>query len=332
MTSGSPSIIILGTGSFAPAKRLTNDDISKIVDTSDEWIVSRTGIRERRIAGPSETPSDMAAAASVAAMQAAGVNPSEIDLVVVGTMTPDMLFPSTACLVQSKLGIGKAACFDLEAACSGFVYALEVGYSLMRSGRYRHALVIGTEKLSTILDWSDRTTCVLFGDGAGAIVLGRSEKPDVGVIDCELGSDGSAADLLNMPGGGTAIPPTPQSLLDGHHFLKMRGKEIFKIAVRVMEQAAISILERHGLTTADVDLVVPHQANLRIIETIAQRLDLPIERFFLNIERYGNTSAASIPLALDEAARSGRLQSGQLVLALAFGAGLTWGAALIRWE
>ena len=324
------SVVIQGTGSYTPPDIKTNNDLATIVDTSDEWIFTRTGIREGRIASPDETASDMGAAAAQRALEAANLEASDIDLVIVATITPDMPFPSTACLIQTKLGISNAVCMDIEAACSGFVYIMEVAASMIRSGRYRHALIIGTEKLSSILDWEDRTTCVLFGDGAGAAILGPSDTPDVGLLDFTLGSDGAQGDVLYMPGGGSAHPATTDSLENRLHFLKMRGREVFKLAVKVMEQAAQEILEQNGLKPDHLSCLIPHQANLRIIELLSSRLNLPMERFYLNLEKYGNTSAASIPIALDEAIRSGRTRSGDYTLLVAFGAGLTWGAALLK--
>jgi len=332
MSTAPRSVIVKGTGSYTPQKALTNNDLSKTVDTSDEWIFTRTGIRERRIAGDDETSSTMGAEAGIRAIEDAGLTPDDIDVVVVGTMTPDMPFPSTACLVQDKVGIKNAMSFDVEAACSGFLYVMEVASGLLATGRYRNALVIGAEKLSSILDWQDRTTCVLFGDGAGAVVLSLAEgEPNSGLIDFKLGSDGSKADLLNQPGGGCAMPPSPASIEGRQHFLKMRGPEIFKNAVRVMGQAAVEILEQNGIEPDQLKCVVPHQANMRIIESLSTRLHIPIERFFLNLDKYGNTSAASIPIALDEAARAGRFERGDIILLVAFGAGLTWGSTLLRW-
>jgi 3-oxoacyl-[acyl-carrier-protein] synthase-3 len=326
------STVILGTGSFAPARVLTNAELSQRMDTSDEWIVTRTGIRERRIAGPDESTSDMAVKAAAAALADAGLSPADIDLLVVATITPDLTMPATACMVQAKLGLPTtAACFDLNAACSGFLYALDTACAMIGSGRYRHALVIGVEKLSTIVDWNDRTTCVLFGDGAGAVVVGPSTRTNVGLLGTRLGALGENVDLLYIPGGGSAAPATPESLAAGAHTIKMKGKEVFKLAVRIMEESARDILEQHGLRADQIDCVVPHQANLRIIEAIAQYLELPLDRFFINVGRYGNTSAASIPLALDEARRAGRIKAGDLTLLVAFGAGLTYGSALIRW-
>jgi 3-oxoacyl-[acyl-carrier-protein] synthase III len=327
-----PSIIVRGTGAYAPAHVMTNQDMTRLVDTTDEWIVTRTGIRERRIASPGETTSDMALAACTTAIAEAGLQPGDIDLLVLATITPDMLFPSTACVLQAKLGLRPIPAFDVEAACSGFLYVLDIATAMLQTGQYHNALVVGAEKLSSIVDWQDRSTCVLFGDGAGAVVLSRSEEPGVGVLGSVLGSDGNGGDILYMPGGGALRPATEDSVRDRQHFLKMNGKEVFKIAVRIMEKAALEILEQHNLTPADVALVIPHQANIRILEMLASRLHLPIERFALNIDRLGNTSAASIPLALDEARRQGRIKSGDHVLMLAFGAGLTWGASLLRWH
>lgn len=331
MSAASHTVVIRGTGSYAPTKVVTNHDLSKTLDTSDEWIVTRTGIRERHVAGRHEDPSDMAAAAGKAALAAAGLVPADLDAIIVATMTPDLPCPSTACLVQHKLGAPKCTAFDLAAACSGFVYGLEVANSLIRTGVHRNILLIGAEKLSSILNWSDRTTCVLFGDGAGAVVLGRDSGADNSIIGIRTGADGEDAGLLYQHAGGSRHPATAESVAHGQHFLRMNGREVFKHAVLVMEKAATDLLRDHGLTAADVDCVIPHQANRRIIETMAERLEVPLDRFFINLDRYGNTSAASIPLALDEAARAGRLRPGALVLLVAFGAGLTWGAALLRW-
>lgn len=332
MSTPNRSVIINGTGSYAPAKVMTNNDFSKTLETSDEWIRTRTGIQERRFASDDEQSSDLAVEASRRALDDAEIDVDQIDLVIVATMTPDMPFPSTACLVQTKLGIKDAICFDIQAACSGFVYVLEVGFSLLQSGRYRNALVIGAEKLSSILDWDDRTTCVLFGDGAGAAVLSTSDTPKTGLLDFNLGADGANSSVLHMPGGGCAVPASLNSINEKQHFLKMRGREVFKLAVRVMEQSAVDILKKNGVNAKDIDCVIPHQANLRIIESLSNRLELPMDKFFLNLEKYGNTSAASIPIALDEAYRKGKIKPGSLILMLAFGAGLTWGASLVRWR
>ncbi len=326
------STVILGTGSYAPERILTNEDLSKMVDTSDEWIRARSGIRERRIAGPEEATSDLAVEAARRALQDSGVAPGEIDLIVLATVTPDYPMPSTSCIVQHKLGIPTtAACFDINAACSGFIYALDTGCAMLSSGRYKKALIIGAEKLSSVVDWQDRGTCMLFGDGAGAVVVGLSETAGVGLIGTKLGALGEDTDLLFIPAGGSRMPTSAESIARGDQFIKMKGKEVFKLAVRVMEEAARDILEQHGLAAHQIDLVIPHQANLRIIDAIAQYLELPVERFFVNVDRYGNTSAASIPIAMDEARRSGRIKKGDLTLLVAFGAGLTYGSALIRW-
>jgi len=319
---------ILGTGSYAPSRVVTNDELSKIVETSDEWIHTRTGIRERRLAGPDDTTTSMAVASARAAIADAGLVAADIDLLIVATLTPDQPMPATACLVQTELGVpASAACFDLNAACTGFVYALDTAWALLASGRHRHALIIGSEKLSAVTNWSDRTTCVLFGDGAGAVVLGPApaDSPASGLIAAKLGAIPGTADLLQIPGG-----PSPLET-EGRHCITMKGREVFKLAVRAMDEVARDLLSAEGYTAEDVALVVPHQANLRIIHAISEYLKLPQDRFFVNVDRYGNTSAASIPLALDEARRAGRLRRGDLVLLVAFGAGLTYGGALVRW-
>lgn len=332
MENRTGSVIVRGVGSYVPPRVLTNDDLSRMVETSDEWIRSRTGIRERRIAADEETTSDMATKAAREALLSAGMEPADIDLIVVATITPDMPFPSTACLVQSKLGLGKIPAFDLEAACSGFLYGLDVTAGLLASGKYRNALVIGAEKLSSITDWEDRTTCVLFGDGAGAVVLSQVEESGVGIVGSMLGADGDEAQLLNMPAGGSARRPSPETVAAGEHFLKMQGNLVFKSAVRVMAQCAMDILGQHGLKPEDIACVVPHQANTRIIEALSTRLGIGMERFKVNLDRFGNTSAASIPIALDEAVRNGRIQTGDYVLLVAFGAGLTWASTLLKWQ
>jgi 3-oxoacyl-[acyl-carrier-protein] synthase-3 len=325
------STVILGTGAFAPERILTNDDLAHMVDTSDEWIRSRTGIRERRIAAPGEATSDLGTEAARRALLDAGISAAEIDLVVVATCTPDQQMPSCACFIQKKLGIPtRAACFDVNAACTGFLYALDTACAMIGSGRYHKALVIGVEKLSTVVDWKDRTTCVLFGDGAGAVVVGTSDDPNRGLLGTRLGCDGESTDLLCIPRGTNGTSPAGTS---SHHdcFIQMKGREVFKLAVRGMDEAARDILEQLGFRADQISLVIPHQANLRIIEAISEYLELPMERFHVNVDRYGNTSAASIPIALDEARRSGRVHSGDLILLVAFGAGLTYGSALLRW-
>ncbi len=326
------SVILAGVGSYAPAKVLTNEDLSKLVDTSDEWIRTRSGIRERRIAAVDEACSDLALKAATAALADAKVNAADIDLLIVATCTPDLPLPSTACIVQHKLGIpAHATCFDIAAACSGFLYALEIAYGQLQTNRYRRALIIGSEKLSSITDWTDRTTCVLFGDGAGAAVLMKVDQPGVGILGTDLGADGEFVDNLYIPAGGSRKPATAESVTKRDHCIKMNGREVFKSAVRVMETVAREMMEQHHLTPDQISLVIPHQANIRIIEALAGNLEMPIEKFFVNLDRYGNTSSATIPLALDEARRSGRIKPGDLTLLVAFGAGLTYGATLIRW-
>lgn len=333
MSPALPSIILQGLGSYVPPRILTNAELSAMVDTSDEWIVSRTGIRERRIAGPAETTSDMAVAAARLAIADAGLEPSQIDMIIVGTITPDMPFPSTACLVQKKLGLADIPCFDIEAACSGFLYLLDVGQALLRAQpRYRHILVIGSEKLSSIMDWTDRSTCVLFGDGAGAAVLSRSSRPGIGLLDTILGADGSEPSLLCIPAGGSQIPASEDTLRQGLHSMKMNGKEVFKFASRILVDATRQILQSLSLSLDQIDLIVPHQANIRIIENASKAMGVPMDRFFINLDRYGNTSAASVPLALDEARRAGLTPPGSTVLMIGFGAGLTWGSSVVKWQ
>lgn len=326
------SVVISGVGSYAPERVLTNEDLSHIVDTNDEWIRTRTGIRERRIAMEGESTSDMAAKAAAAALKNAGIAPDDVDMVIVGTVTPDMPFPNTACFVQAKLGLRKVPAFDVESACSGFIYTMDIARALMLVNGYRNVLVIGAEKLSSITNWEDRTTCVLFGDGAGAAVLSLSDEPDVGVLHTLLGADGSATNILCVPGGGSASPSTVETIERSLHYIHMQGREVFKHAVRVMCQSAIEIIERAGISAEDINVVIPHQANHRIIEALAQRMGIGLERFVVNLDRYGNTSAASIPIALAEAANEGRIRSGDYVLMVAFGGGLTWAAALLKWQ
>ena len=321
--------ILRGIGSYVPGRKVDNQELSQKVDTSDEWIRTRTGIKERRIADDSENTSDLALKASRLAIADAGISPEQIDLVVVATITPDMAFPSTACLLQHKLGIPQVACFDLEAACSGFLYALDVADGMLSSNRYECALVVGAEKLSSIMDWNDRTTCVLFGDGAGAAVLTK-EGEGAEMLGFQCGADGSNPTLLHQPAGGSMLPASLETVKTGGHFLKMNGREIFKSAVRVMERAAIELLAKHGFDKSEVDHVIPHQANARIVESLSQRLEIPLDKFYCNLDKYGNTSAASIPLALDEAYKSSTFKKGDLGLLVAFGAGLTWSATLVR--
>lgn len=321
---------ITGVGSYLPENILSNADLEKLVDTTDAWITSRTGIRERRVAGPNEATSDLATQAALRAMQFAGVTPEEIDLIIVATITPDMLFPSVACLVQHKIGARRAAAFDLEAACSGFIYALEVGQQFIMSHTYNTVLVIGAEKLSSIIDWTDRNTCVLFGDGAGAVIL-QNRPRSHGLLTACMGSDGSKSDLLSMPAGGSRIPASPSSVASRLHYLRMDGRETYKNAVVAMCSAAQEALARCELNIEQIRCIIPHQANRRILDAVAERLDVGPDRLFVNVDRYGNTSAASVAIALDEAVRQGRIERGDLLLLLVFGAGLTWGAAVIEW-
>ena len=321
--------ILRGIGSYVPEKILDNKELSLKVETSDDWIRTRTGIRERRIASSDQPTSELALNAARKAIEAAQIQPNQIDLVIVATITPDMAFPSTACILQHKLGLGKVACFDLEAACSGFLYSLDVADGMLASGRYRCALVIGAEKMSSILDWEDRTTCVLFGDGAGAAII-MTEGDGPNLLGFRSGADGSNPSLLHQPAGGSKQPASITSIENRDHFLKMNGKEIFKSAVRVMEKATRELLEANGLETQDVDHIIPHQANVRIVESMAQRLEIPLDKFFCNLDRHGNTSAASIPIAFDEACQKGIFRKGEIGVLVAFGAGLTWSATLVR--
>jgi len=321
---------ISGVGSHVPIKILTNGDLEKMVETSDEWITSRTGIRERRICATDEFTSDLAANAARKAMEKAGVTADQIDLIIVATITPDMPFPSTACLVQHKIGAKRAAAFDLEAACSGFIYALEIAQQFIMSRTYDTVLVIGAEKLSSIVDWKDRNTCVLFGDGAGAAIL-QNRPNSHGLLTAVMGADGEKADLLFMPGGGSRCPATVQSVESRMHYLRMEGKETFKNAVQAMQTAAEEALHRCELDIGKIKCVIPHQANRRIIEAVGERLGARPEQLFINVDKYGNTSAASVAIALDEAVSSGLVQRGDLILMIVFGAGLTWGAAVIEW-
>jgi len=321
---------ITGTGSALPEKVLTNFELEKMVDTTDEWIVARTGIRERRIAVEGEYTSTFATAASRRALEAAGVDASEIDLIVVGTLTPDFPFPSTACIVQQALGASKATCFDVSAACTGFVYALTTAEKFIATGAAKKALVIGAEVLSRIIDWTDRNTCLLFGDGAGAVVL-EAVEGDNGILSTHTHSDGNYWEILYQKGCGSRNPATQQNLDDRLVYLTMHGNEVFKFAVRAMAEVALEALAANGLSAADISLFIPHQANQRIVDSVGKRLGVGADRTFVNLDRYGNTSAGSIPIALDEAFRTGRVKEGDIVLLDAFGGGLTWGAALLRW-
>jgi 3-oxoacyl-[acyl-carrier-protein] synthase III len=321
---------ITAVGSYVPEKVLRNADLEKIVDTTDEWIMTRTGIRERRLAAPNETTSDLATKAALAAMHAAKITADQIDLIIVATITPDMGFPATACLVQQKIGARRAAAFDLEAACSGFIYGLEIGQQFIMSRTYQTVLVIGAERLSSIVNWQDRNTCVLFGDGAGAAIL--QHRPNShGLLTVCMGADGGKGNLISMPGGGSLHPASMRTVVSGMHYLHMEGKEVFKSAVTAMYTAAVEALRRCEIDISQIRCIIPHQANRRIIDAVADRLGATPDQLFINLEKYGNTSAASVAIALDEAVRAGRIQRGDLVLMVVFGAGLTWGAAVIEW-
>jgi 3-oxoacyl-[acyl-carrier-protein] synthase-3 len=330
-TSSQHQVCIAGTGSYLPEKVLTNGDLEKIVETSDEWIIARTGIRERRIAAQGEFTSHMAAKAGARALEQAGIAASEVELIIVATITPDTLTPATACYVQQQLGAVGAVAFDISAACSGFLYAMKIAKRLISDGAFTNALIIGAEKLSSFINWEDRTTCVLFGDGAGAAVLRRARPEEGSIIATEMGTDGRLTHLLNIPGGGSACPITKENADQRLASLAMMGKEVFKHAVNRMKESAELVIERAGLKAEDIALVIPHQANLRIIDAIADRLTVPRERVFVNLEKYGNTSAAAVAIALDEANRSGAIKRGDHVVLVVFGAGLTWAAAAVRW-
>lgn len=333
-SSARPASRILGTGHYAPTQVLTNLDLEKMVETSDDWIRERTGIRERRIAADGETTSDMAAAAGRAALQAAGISARDLDMIVVGTISGDVPMPACAVFVQQKLGASNIPSFDLSAACAGFIYGLSIADQFIRTGQMRRVLVIGVELLSRILDWSDRTTCVLFGDGAGAVVLGPCDAADVkagrGVISTRIYTDGSLAEALVIPAGGSRLPLTPTLLEEKKNKVHMSGQEIFKVAVRNLTSASKEALACAGTSAKEIDWFVAHQANLRILSQVAARLEMPPEKIVLNIERFGNTSSASIPIALDEAVRDGRIREGHTVLMCALGAGISWGSALVR--
>ena len=322
-------IRIVGTGSYLPKKVLTNFDLEKKVDTSDEWIRERTGIRERRIADKDEASSDLGAEAGKKALKMAGISPEELDLIIVATITPDMFFPSTACFIQKKIGAKNAAVFDIMAACSGFIYGLSVIEGLIQTGKYKKILLIASETLSKITDWEDRATCVLLGDGAGASVIVPDNKKHL--LSFTLGADGSLGHLLYIPGGGSRLPPTIESVKNKEHYLKMKGNELFKIAVRVLTDSGLKVIKEAKIKPEDIDLFVPHQANLRIMRACAKRIGIPEDKIYITIDKYGNTSAATIPIALDEALRGGRIKENDLILVDAFGGGLTWGAGVIRW-
>lgn len=321
---------IVGTGSHLPKKIMTNKEMEQIVETSDEWIKTRTGIEERRILEEEYATSDMATEAAKIALADANLSPEDLDLIIVGTCTPDMPFPATACIVQANLGAQKAAAFDVETACSGFLYALTIGEQFIKTGFYKNVLVIGAETLSRILDWEDRNTCVIFGDGAGAVVLQPVEQGH-GILASHLGADGANGGFLTQPAGGTRMPATVETVENRMHTIKMDGSEVFKFAVRAMGKASMKVLEDSKLGLEDIDLLVPHQANVRIIDAAAKRLKLTKDKVYVNLNRVGNMSAASVPVALDEANKKGLIKKGDIVLLVAFGGGLTWGSSVMRW-
>lgn len=324
-------VCIAGTGSYLPERILTNAELAERVNTSDEWIVTRTGIRERRIAAEGELTSEMATRAAEKALEQAGLAAEDIELIIVATVTPDTLTPATACYVQKNLGASRAVAFDISAACSGFLYAMKISKRLIADGAFKNALIIGAEKLSAVTNWTDRSTCVLFGDGAGAAVLRVAAPEEGSILATEMGTDGNQTHLLNIPGGGTACPITAENVGDHLFTMTMMGKEVFKHAVTRMKEAAEKVIERAGLQPDDIACVIPHQANLRIIDAIAHRLAVPEERVFVNLDKYGNTSAAAVAIALDEANRTGVFKRGDHIVLVVFGAGLTWAAAAIRW-
>ena len=325
----SKKVGILGLGCYLPEKVLTNKEIEKIVDTTDEWITTRTGIKERRIARSDEATSDMATEAAKKALADAKLKAEDIDLIIVATITPDMFFPATACLVQDKIGARQVPAFDISVACSGFIYGMAIANQFIKSGTYKYALVVAAEKLSSITDWKDRSTCVLFGDGAGAAVLGPVDKG--GILSVYLGANGKQGELIKLPAGGSKIPATNKSVEDRLHYIKMNGTELFKHAVKIMADAAREVTSPLGLTAADISLVIPHQANMRILSAVAKRMGLTEDKIYFNIAKYGNMSAASSAVALVEAVQEGRIKKGDKILLDAFGGGLTWGAMVIEW-
>lgn len=322
---------IIGTGSYLPQKILTNQDLEKMVDTTDEWILTRTGMKERRIAEAAEYTSDMGLKAGRQALEAAGIYAEELDLILVATLTPDYVFPSTACLLQSRLGATKAAAFDLQAACTGYIYALSMAKAYIESGIYKNILIVASEKLSSIVDYTERNTCILFGDGASACVVSNTGS-GLHIEDVTLGADGTMADLLILPAGGSRLPASAETVRQGQHYLQMDGKEVFKHAVRRMEAAAKETMDKAGLQEKDIAWLIPHQANIRIIESLAKRFSVPMEKVFVTIHKYGNTSASSVGIALDELIRQGMLKDRDHLLLAAFGAGLTWGSSILRYE
>jgi len=330
MRRGHPRSVILGTGSELPSKVMTNAALERLVDTTDEWITTRTGIKERRILEEGKGNADMAYRASVRALKDAGLEAKDVEAIIMGTVSPDYPFPSSACVLENMLGVRKAFSFDVNAACSGFLNALAIADSFIRTGMVRNALVIGSDALSRLLNWKDRGTCILFGDGAGAVVLGASHDGAHGILSARLRTDGSYVKTLYVPAGGSLKPASLESVKKNEHTITMNGKEVFKVAVRSMEEISREALDEAGVEIDEVSLVIPHQANLRIITALAERLKVPMSKVMVNLDRYGNTSAASVPVALDEARREGRIRRGDIVLLNAFGAGFAWGAAVIR--
>ena len=321
---------ITGIGSYLPSKVLTNYDLEKMVDTSDDWIIQRTGIKERHIVENGQITSDLATQASLRAMEDAGVSPEDLDMIITSTITPDHIFPATSCYIQQKIGASRASAFDILAACAGFIYALSIGQSFVNSGAMETVLVVGAECLSKITDYTDRATCVLFGDGAGAVIIQKSRTKHE-ILSTSLAADGSQADVLIMPGGGAKNPASLESVQQRTHYIQFKGKEVFKLAINNITNLIIETVNKNGLNLEDIDLIIPHQSNLRIIEATMEKLGLPMEKAFVNIDKYGNTSSASIPIAIDEARKEGRLSKGDIVMLVAFGGGLTWGSSVIRW-
>ena len=321
---------ITGIGSYLPSKVLTNYDLEKMVDTSNDWIIQRTGIKERRIVENGVTTSDLATQSSLRAMEDAGVSPKDLDMIITSTITPDHIFPSTSCYIQQKIGATRACAFDILAACAGFIYAMSIGQSFINSGAMKTVLVVGAECLSKITDYTDRATCVLFGDGAGAVIIQRNPVKHE-ILSSSLAADGSEADVLIMPGGGARNPASLESIQQRMHYIQFKGKEVFKLAVNNITNLILKTTKENGFTLEDIDLIIPHQSNLRIIEATMEKLGLPMEKAFVNIDKYGNTSSASVPIAIDEARKEGRLRKGNIVMLVAFGGGLTWGSSVIRW-
>ncbi len=330
MSNGNGYAHITGWGMSVPERVLTNHDLSKMVDTNDEWIVERTGIRERHIASMDQTSASLGAQAAVKALEMARLSPEDVDLVIVATSSPEHIFPATASIIQDRIGAMNAGAFDVSAACTGFIIALNIATQTIRGGAVKNALVIGTETLSRLVDWDDRHTCILFGDGAGAFVLQASKNPG-GVLSSVMRSDGSGADSLSLPAGGSRMPTSEATLREGLHFIKMNGREVYRFATRVMADASREAIEKAGLTVNDIQVIIPHQANRRIIEAAARGLNLPMDKMFVNVDRYGNTSTASIPIATVEASEAGRMRPGDHIVLVGFGAGLTWGSAVVRW-